>query len=459
MPYAVPSSHMLLSMQSQTLEWWKRIAELIDNSLDAGANRVAISFRDRAFTVTDDGCGIHDPQVLVTLGAHSQNSKRGLGQYGIGAKDAWLCTGPVLTIETVHKGVLRNLSVDVRQMAKDNWFIPETVEAPTSRPSGTVICISLKTGQVAPLWKNIAERLGWVFAPALRSGRQIIHTDSGTPLVAAELPQLTDVVRDSFTVAGRPVEMTVGILPPDGKIAFGPFWIQYRHRMINGSSVGTRGRCTGRLGGTIVLGDGWHLSKNKDAFFDDIDSLDDAIFSRIEGLLQDCESTTEQIQTDILKLELESRLNAALWSQKRKEKRTPSRERQGTVLAAFSGRTRQHATKSSDDLGSVTGDPPPKRRGFSLGWVTEEEAKLGKFDVMAKTVYLNLSHPAIASWKRDDNKDALFAAASVILANHDATVDQTGQRVMSFGVGEFLGPFSNLIASLVTSEGGDDAAN
>lgn len=445
MPKAYPSAHILEALQSQTLEWWKRLAELIDNSLDADANRIAISFRAKHLTVIDDGFGVKDPQVIVTLGHHEKHSRKGLGCYGIGAKDAWLCTGPVIQIDSIHKGVRRRLSVDVRQMARNDWDIPETSCQETTEPSRTVIRIEMR--QPAPQWKGIADRLGWAFAPALNAGKQIIHTDTNTPIMACKLPHLRNVVRDEFQVEGKPVSIEIGLIEDGELVLFGPFWIQYRHRSISSSGIGTKGRCLGKLAGRIVLGDGWQLSKNKDEFFCNRDLLEDEIFRRIEPLLTECESTAEQIQTDALRLTLDQRINAAMKGQFR-EKRDQTRETTGSKFPRFSGKKRRNATKTSDKPGSVEVEKQQLRRGFSIGFVSEDTEFFGRFDAMGKIVILNLNHPVIGVWKQDNNCDALLSAAGVILSHHDANTDGD-QKIFGCAVGDFLEPYIKLVTSLV----------
>lgn len=456
MAKAYPNPRILIALQSQPLSWWKRLAELVDNSIDAGARNISVSFRDRVLEVIDDGCGIRDPQVLVTLGLHEQHGASvGLGRYGVGAKDAWLCTGYEIFVDTIHESVRRTLSVDVREMIQSNWDIPDTTAEPTSLASGTTIRIPLSPEQSTPSWPGLSVRLGWVFSPAIKDGLRFIHSDSGTLVSAAEVPPLLHAVRDSFVVDGKSVSIDIGMLPEGAKSEFtqgGPFWIQHRHRTIDSSGIGTKGRCVRRIAGVIVLGDEWTLSKNKDELCGDTDSLAQAIFERIAGLLDECEETAEQIETDALKIDLEERLNAALNTTKR-EKRSGGGDSRGTAKPAYTGRRRTHAADTSDNPGSVLDDKPQRtRRGFSLGFTSQEDDILGRFDSLGKTIYLNQDHVAIAKWKEADNRDAILFAAAVILSQHDATLID-GQKIMGFAAGDFIGPCVKLITSLVATEG------
>lgn len=55
MVYLLPDPHLLASLVNANLPWWKALAELVDNSLDAGATRVVIDVSHRTLTVSDDG--------------------------------------------------------------------------------------------------------------------------------------------------------------------------------------------------------------------------------------------------------------------------------------------------------------------------------------------------------------------------------------------------------------------
>lgn len=452
MPKAYPKSSVLKAYRAQSLPWWKRIAELIDNSLDAGATRVTISFRKQTLSVSDDGCGAKDPVVLVTLGDHVGHGSPGLGMYGIGAKDAWLCTGPVIEIDSVHRGERRYLKVDARQMEKSDWDIPDVEYTPSDQPSGTTIKIGISGDQNAPQWQSLTERLGWVFAPGLHAGKQILFADAKLPLVPTAMPPLDNCVTDTFEIDGKPVSICIGMRPSGAKIFNGPFWLQYRHRTIDRSTLGTNGRANDQLAGTITLGDGWKLAKNKDALLEVSDALAEAIHQRIAHLLEMCEHTAEQIHTEAIQTELEAWLNDGLKGTKR-EKRQAG-ESTGTQHPAFTGRKRQRAEKTTDKPGSVIaldGQAGPKRKGFHLSFAESDPTVLGFYDATAKTVSLNSANDVIRTWRRRGNRPALFSAVGAILANHDATMDGP-QRLLGCAVGDFLGSYTKLVTSVVDVE-------
>jgi len=81
------------------------LAELVDNSVDAGASRVNIRFvtrnaRVRAIRVSDDGCGMTRAQLAsaFSLGRQRDYNSGSMGHFGIGLKGASFSQAMVLTV-------------------------------------------------------------------------------------------------------------------------------------------------------------------------------------------------------------------------------------------------------------------------------------------------------------------------------------------------------------------------
>lgn len=81
------------------------LADLIDNSLDAGANRVGIRFVTRnavvrSIRLTDDGCGMTAEQLegAMSLGRRHEHDEGALGHFGVGLKGASFSQAKVLTV-------------------------------------------------------------------------------------------------------------------------------------------------------------------------------------------------------------------------------------------------------------------------------------------------------------------------------------------------------------------------
>ena len=109
MPKIPPHPHMLLSKRNANLTYQLVLGELIDNSLDAGANRVqvTIDLQKKQIIVEDDGNGCDNLTAMVQLGSHYVQNTTSLGRYGVGLKDAWIWCGNVIEIDSVQDGCRR----------------------------------------------------------------------------------------------------------------------------------------------------------------------------------------------------------------------------------------------------------------------------------------------------------------------------------------------------------------
>ena len=86
-----PKTEILTALSQQNLKWEIVLAELVDNSLDAGASRVDIRLGPgKSLSIKDDGVGCKDIAVMVRPGDRQVHETTSLGRYGIGLKDAAL---------------------------------------------------------------------------------------------------------------------------------------------------------------------------------------------------------------------------------------------------------------------------------------------------------------------------------------------------------------------------------
>lgn len=448
----VPSSRLIDSMRESGVDWWVRLAELIDNSFDASANRIVVDFKSGILSVSDDGRGIADLMKVVVIGERSDHESTLLGRYGIGAKDAWLATGPIISIDSVHRGTRRTITVDADKVANSDWDYPDPISETNAGPSGTIISITLSARSKKPSTPGIVERLSWAFAPALRDGKQIIYR--GEVLSAQSQPPLLNAVVENFEIEGKSVSINIGEFPLGHKPRSGPYdgpiWFQFGHRTLFADSTGTNARCYNKVGGTVVLGKGWRMLKNKTGLREsDRDELGEQVYHRIESLLNRSEESAEQIESTALISELESLLNQSL-NGVRKEKRSKTDEsKTGSIAPVSSGRKRSSATKSQKQPGSVT---ETTRTGTKLAFADLDLSTFGKYEHGAKTVILNQLHPVIALARSEDNRDLLLSCLSVVIANHDATIEG-GQKLLACSLGDFLGAYVKLITSLVKKVG------
>lgn len=453
-----PVPHVLRSFAHQSnINWVTALAELIDNSFDANATRVAVSYGDRKVIVEDDGVGIKDISCIGKLGAHSQHATTALGVYGVGLKAAWLYAGSTMTVDTTRNGVTTRLHVDPEQIAANNWQGDDPTTEQTGKPSGTTITLPLSKERRYGPDKGTMESLAWHFTPALEAGRQITFRNSKqsrkAPLTAWKLPKFIDSVRDEFVVGSKRVAIDIGIVADGDMMKRGPFWITYKHRIIERAAIGANGYSTMRMGGVIRLLDGWTFSTNKDSLASCVEELEDAIHERIKMLLMKASQLSEDIEAAALKTELEGMLNDGI-GQYKKEQRPGKVGCSGpkAPIPRNSGTRRRRAKVIQEGDGSVeVNASTTRRRGFKIDWCHDDADKVGEFDSLANIVRLNLKNGFVATAKASQNLPALYATAIAILADYCCNHDRHNEKLL-IPLGDFSLTFGSILNSLQTKE-------
>lgn len=414
-----PLPHMLFSMGATNMPWWKSLAELVDNSFDAKATRVKIQRTGKTVAISDDGRGIPNIGTAIRMGGHDAHGGQCLGRYGVGLKEAWLSAGDRIEITTSRNGTTSHLdfSKDAIEYHNGLWMLPTPKAIDTGSPSGTKIVLHLRDGKNPP-GNDAWEMLSWAFTPAMGLSKQILAgTDKKQQLLQpCKFPSLSESVHETFDVCGRSVTITIGILAPGESIFKGPFWVQYGHRNIVGSSIGVGDFSDSNMAGTITLKEGWKLTKNKDDFDDLKDELAPAIHERIKSMLIKAEQMSEDVESSAMTKEIAGMLNAAIANPKR-EKRNQTREQSGTVRPAATGRKRRSAAKiDPSNPGSV--EISNRKTGFSISWNGNDDGRVGEYDYHANRVKLNLLHPFVKAQKDAKNIKALYCLAAAVLSDH-----------------------------------------
>ncbi|MCV7316132.1 ATP-binding protein [Mycolicibacillus parakoreensis] len=132
---AAPSAARLTSsLRDIGYDFVSAIADLIDNSISAGATDIAVEIefagRDSAVFIADNGCGLTARGMTEALrfGSRRTYGSGDLGRYGLGLKTASLSQGRCLTIVTrpaERKRPLRR-SLDLDLIAEfDDWVLAE----------------------------------------------------------------------------------------------------------------------------------------------------------------------------------------------------------------------------------------------------------------------------------------------------------------------------------------------
>lgn len=170
---AVESRH-LPPQGGATVKAWSRIgyelqdaiADLIDNSIDAGAGRVEISlFRNdhevTSLTIADDGRGMNADQLGVGMqfGGRADHDPGDLGVYGMGLKSASFSQCETMTVITRQGGVTSAARWAAEQI--DNDWACEILDAEGSDVEFRRLCLPKKRPATGTLvvWDKLT-RLG-----------------------------------------------------------------------------------------------------------------------------------------------------------------------------------------------------------------------------------------------------------------------------------------------------------
>lgn len=434
-----PRSHLLESHTNNNMPWWQALSELIDNALDANAKRVSIEVSGKSLFVKDDGNGVEDVLSLFRLGEHRRSRSTKLGRYGVGAKDAWLSCSDVMRVVSVRGGIKTTLQVDYKSLVANNWQGDDPHSEATELPNGTTLEFKLRAGKRAPQKESI-DMVGWVFTPAIKNGIQLLFgkSDKREVIKPCELPDLQDVVDSEFDIDGKLVHIRIGILPEGVIMSRGPFWLSHGHRNITSTSLGVKGGTSQKLGGVITLGDGWRLSRHKDDLTENLDRLEDAIFCRIEPILEKASTMAETLELASLRTEIQSLLDEAI--DKAKEKRKKG-NKSGSVPSGNTGRKRKNAEKfDTTSVGSVelpgTQGRKSKLHGINFDWCERDDVSLGSVDPMGQRVSLNTNNLFVRETRDQGNRIAQILCVCSLLADFESRHAGT-QKLLSFEYKDF----------------------
>lgn len=178
------------------------VAELIDNSLQAGATKIAVKLTGDGddnhpitLKVIDNGSGM-DAQTLRTAlrfgGSTRFNDRRGLGRYGMGLPNSSLSQAKRVTVHTwgAERGRILEAYLDLDEIATGKLSeVPEPTHVArpafiSGYPSGTAVtwsqCDRLDNRRVSTLERKLALSLGRRFRHFLWRGVAI--TVNGDPV-------------------------------------------------------------------------------------------------------------------------------------------------------------------------------------------------------------------------------------------------------------------------------------
>lgn len=150
------------------------LSELIDNSIDAGADTITILQDGKPgnwnFTIKDDGEGMSPELLSKALELSSPDLEYGdsdIGNFGVGLKAAIFAISHSgsATIETIADGIKSSVSVNVDKVGHT-----DITSTPTFEPSGTLITLPNYTKRIDDAL--ITKYLGVTYHPAFSNNRK-----------------------------------------------------------------------------------------------------------------------------------------------------------------------------------------------------------------------------------------------------------------------------------------------
>ena len=184
---------LMVSMRAMGYSFEAAVADVIDNSISAAANRVHIGFpyspADCFVTITDNGIGmthdeLFDAMKYGSLGKGAERSESDLGRFGLGLKAASLSQCRRLTVISKKDGMLSAMAWDLDEIEKNqDWTLIEYSSEDIVKLRHADLLDSLITGTVV-IWENF----------------DLIQKDIGSGGIYSELQRLAEVTEDYLSL-------------------------------------------------------------------------------------------------------------------------------------------------------------------------------------------------------------------------------------------------------------------
>jgi hypothetical protein len=155
---------MLESLRGLGYSTAAALADIVDNSISAGASEVRIEFQwdgpNSRVLILDDGRGMSDPELegAMRLGERNPLATReahDLGRFGMGLKTASLSQCRRLTVASVKGGERSCLRWDLDELAADpqsEWLL---FEGPAEGSERHLSCLEGRTAGTLVLWEKL----------------------------------------------------------------------------------------------------------------------------------------------------------------------------------------------------------------------------------------------------------------------------------------------------------------
>ncbi len=446
-----PVAHMILSKRMADHKPHDMICELVDNALDADAQRVWIELGRRSITVADDGHGMEEINDAIRFGKGTRAPGRGgvLGRYGVGMTDALCKLGPRADVTTLRGGELRRLRVDWEECLRNGHF-PYLADDRAKRSSEIALFDGLAVrmgtrvhihGQAPGLHLDkLCRLLTERYTPGIWQGREIFarreragpEADRWTVIEDMQTGPLTDRIEYDGEIDGRPYHVYGGLMT-QRSVVYNRAFIGFAYRFVEETTELVKGLSTAHL--QIFLGEAWKdcLGTHKNRLEIGREELFEDVRARAKDWLAAAAQQAETLQLTSLALELEEYLSRMAQPQG-SDAVLPSVRRSGVRRETSRSRERRPPTEAAGEAGADATAKP--RRGISIAWDTalRQMGELRVGDGGEILVIMNPDDPRIRTLRERRDCPGLVHIISGYVAQYAALSEENARRVLRAGI-------------------------
>ena len=189
-----PTAEVLMfSMRAMGYSFEAAIADIIDNSVSAGASKVQIGFpyspAESFVTIADNGCGmtyneLFDAMKYGSLGKKNGRAENDLGRFGLGLKSASLSQCRKLTVVSKKDGAISAMAWDLDEIEKkQDWMVTIYTSDEIQHFPNVSQLEDSDTGTIV-IWENF----------------DLIQKDIGSAGIYSELQRLAEVTENYLSL-------------------------------------------------------------------------------------------------------------------------------------------------------------------------------------------------------------------------------------------------------------------
>ena len=446
---ATPVAHMILSKRMADHKPHDMICELVDNALDAGAQRVWIELARRGIAVADDGSGMEEINDAIRFGKGTRLGARGgvLGRYGVGMTDALCKLGPKAEVRTLRDGGLRRLRVDWEECLRNGHF-PYLDDGKARRAleielfdglrarSGTWVRIHGQPPGIHldKLHRLLTER----YTPGIWQGREIfVRRESREPqdwLMVEDMDPgpLQHVIEYDGEIDGRPYHVYGGLME-QRSVVYNRAFVGYAYRFVEETTELVKGLSTAHL--QVYLGEAWRecLGTHKNRLERGREELFEDIRARAKDWLDAAARQAEALQLTSLALELEDylkRMEEARGSDTVARLRRETRPRPRQAARLRESRPRAAEGTAGDDASARP------RRGIQVAWdpALRQMGELRVADDGEISVALNPDDARVRTLRERRDCPGLVHIITAYVAQYATLGEDHARRVLRPGI-------------------------